>query len=113
MFTDSKSWIKTGKFPRIGICDLEVRDMESTQKHSIQCLLMANMINEKIFMAAWLWYWILMALGVINIVTWSLALFFPGRGLNFITNAILSGNGSNYEECCEAIEVCTHCSEFN
>lgn len=102
---DTKSWKRTGKFPRVGICDLEVRDMETTIKHSIQCVLMANLINEKIFMAAWLWYWILMGLGIYNIIKWSIVLFFPQRSYQHITRAIFSGNRMNYEEHQDAIEV--------
>lgn len=66
---------------------------------------MANMINEKIFLAVWWWLWILIACGARDLFQWLFFLFWPDRAFKFIFNSIIAGNAANEERILRDIEV--------
>ncbi|KAI6206376.1 Innexin [Aphelenchoides besseyi] len=90
------TWETTGLFPRITMCDFEVRAMgNQVVKHTVQCVLMANMINEKIFNGVWWWLSALIILGKMNLIHWLIVLFIPSKQLSFIEECVMEGNAMN------------------
>ncbi|KAI1716069.1 innexin domain-containing protein [Ditylenchus destructor] len=64
-----RSWMESGNFPRVTLCDFEVR-----------CVLVINIFNEKIFILIWLWFSILFVVTTLDAMYWfSISLFHRDR----------------------------------
>ncbi|KAF8386261.1 hypothetical protein PRIPAC_75403, partial [Pristionchus pacificus] len=58
-------WESSGFFPRVSVCDFEIRQMANIQKYSVQCVLVINM------------YAILFASSIFSIISWFFVMVFP------------------------------------
>ncbi|VDM40170.1 unnamed protein product [Toxocara canis] len=87
-----QSWETTGLFPRVTMCDFKVRDIGHRHHFTIQCVLMANMFNEKIFLGLWWWILILLTTTCLNFTYWIYIMFSSSSKYNFLEGLITLGH---------------------
>ncbi|MFH4973949.1 hypothetical protein AB6A40_000658 [Gnathostoma spinigerum] len=72
-----KVWQESPIFPRVIMCDFEVRRLGNIQRHTVQCVIMMNMINEKLYLFLWFWLLFVLICTVLNFVYTSFVLLTP------------------------------------
>ncbi|VBB27949.1 unnamed protein product [Acanthocheilonema viteae] len=86
--TNGTEWTTSGYFPRISVCDFTVRQVGNIQRYSVQCVLVINMFNEKIFVFLWFWYLFLVLCTTLSLFYWFIVLTCPCFGRWFISQSL-------------------------
>ncbi|VDK87808.1 unnamed protein product [Dibothriocephalus latus] len=85
----TRLWDHTGSFPRVALCDFELRRMGSNQhRYTIQCVLRVNIFNEKIYIFLWFWFFLISAVNLLSLLKWSYRILFKSVRLAFVRNLI-------------------------
>ncbi|KAL7080738.1 hypothetical protein ACQ4LE_000771 [Meloidogyne hapla] len=72
------AWERNGLFPRVSLCDFKIRMLNDLfANFTVQCVLMANYLNEKIFFVLYYWFALMTVLTFLNILRWFWLLFRP------------------------------------
>uniref|UniRef100_A0A1I7UFQ1 Innexin n=2 Tax=Caenorhabditis tropicalis TaxID=1561998 RepID=A0A1I7UFQ1_9PELO len=80
-----REWRDSGKFPRVTLCDFEIRVLGNVHRHTVQCVLVINMLTEKIFIFLWLWLTVLAIVTALNLIFWFIALVSNTCRENFVS----------------------------
>ncbi|VDN01264.1 unnamed protein product [Thelazia callipaeda] len=80
-----REWRDSGRFPRVTLCDFEIRVLGNVHRHTVQCVLVVNMFTEKIFLFLWLWLLLLSCGTAINLILWMLSLSLADWRHSFVT----------------------------
>ncbi|CAB3407339.1 unnamed protein product [Caenorhabditis bovis] len=67
---NNRHWQESGHFPRVAFCDITSRELGNIHNWTVQCVLMVNMFNEKIFIFVWFWLAAVLGLTAVNFVVW-------------------------------------------
>uniref|UniRef100_A0A914CAY9 Innexin n=1 Tax=Acrobeloides nanus TaxID=290746 RepID=A0A914CAY9_9BILA len=65
-----KPWSESGHFPRVTLCDFEVRYLANLNRYTVQCALLINILNEKVFAFFWCWYLVLVIITTFSALFW-------------------------------------------
>uniref|UniRef100_A0A915KVB9 Innexin n=1 Tax=Romanomermis culicivorax TaxID=13658 RepID=A0A915KVB9_ROMCU len=78
------NWEKSRMFPRVTLCDFKIRAMGNVQDYTVQCVLVINIFNEKIFMFLWFWYFMLLISAAVSLCYWLLIFAHPTTSRKFV-----------------------------
>ena len=89
LVNDNADDIKTSpRFPRVTLCDFQIRQMQNVQSWTVQCVLPINLFNEKIFLFLWFWLLVLCILSFISLCTSSYTMIFPLKRMTYIKKCL-------------------------
>jgi len=75
-----QDWTQSERFPRVTLCEFEIRRQSRLHNYVVQCTLTINLFNEKIFLFVWFWFVGLALVSIINFFQWLFrALYWPGQ----------------------------------
>nr|AFC34078.1 INX17 [Hirudo verbana] len=75
-----QKWEQSERFPRVTLCEFELRQQARVHYHIVQCALTINLFNEKIFVFVWFWFVFLVIITFINVLKWLFrSLYWPGQ----------------------------------
>ena len=72
------------RFPRVTLCDFQIRQLQNVQKWTVQCVLPINLFNEKIFLFIWFWLVMLCLLSSLSLCTNFYAIMVPIKRVQYI-----------------------------
>lgn len=72
------------RFPRVTLCDFQIRQMMNVQRWTVQCVLPINLFNSKIFLFIWFWLVFLCVSSLISLCSNLYASMFPARRIEFV-----------------------------
>lgn len=78
------SWKESPRFPRVTLCDFEIRQLQNLQRWTVQCVLPINLFNEKIFIFIWFWLFLIGVLTCCNYVSWLYHIIFKQNRVKYI-----------------------------
>uniref|UniRef100_A0A914QT18 Innexin n=1 Tax=Panagrolaimus davidi TaxID=227884 RepID=A0A914QT18_9BILA len=79
-----QSWKESEMFPRVILCDFEVRKLANIQNYTVQCVIMMNMINEKLYLFLYCWLLLVGIVTLCNFVYYIVILCLPYFRTSFI-----------------------------
>lgn len=72
-----REWQEAEVFPRVILCDFTVRVLAQMHTYTVQCVIMMNMINEKLYLFIYIWFLFLIALTLANFFYYLITLSIP------------------------------------
>ncbi|KAK6744430.1 hypothetical protein RB195_011251 [Necator americanus] len=103
-------WKETSVFPRVIMCDFQIRRLANLQRHTVQCVIMMNMINEKLYLFLYFWFFFLGIVTVINFFYFLVVMLLPAlRAKLVLLNMDADRNrGLSQNEMKRFIHECLH-----
>jgi len=65
------NWPLSERFPRVTLCDFEIRQLDNVHDYTVQCVLPINLFNEKIFLLIWFWLVFVAVATFVSLLQWT------------------------------------------
>ena len=62
-------------FPRITLCDFQIRELGERHYYTVECILVINIFIEKMYFLLWLWFWLLLLITIISTIQFIYLIF--------------------------------------
>lgn len=77
-------WKASPRFPRVTLCDFNLRQLNNKHRWTVQCVLPINLFNEKIFIFLWFWLLLVAVLTFINFFNWLYYIVFKENRVRYV-----------------------------
>lgn len=81
---NGKEWSGSIRFPRVTLCDFQIRQITNVQHYTVQCVLPINLFNEKIYIFMWFWIVFVSILNCYSLTNWMWHMLFPTSRVTFV-----------------------------
>lgn len=85
-------WEGSPRFPRVTLCDFDLRQLNNVQRWTLQCVLPVNLYNEAFFITLWFWYTIVTFLSLMNVLFTILGAILPYPRQSFVKKYLKMNN---------------------
>ena len=72
-------------FPRITLCDFQIRELGERHQYTVECILVINIFIEKMYFILWLWFWLLLIITIVDAIRFIYRMFLRHSRNRFIT----------------------------
>lgn len=83
------SWEASPRFPRVTLCDFQIRQMQNIQQFTVQCVLPINIFNEKLFIFIWFWLVLVSTLTCVSLLVSSARILLKTFYVEFVKKYLL------------------------
>ncbi|KAK2172383.1 hypothetical protein NP493_963g00068 [Ridgeia piscesae] len=91
-------WTAAARFPRVTLCDFQIRQMGTIHPHTVQCVLPINLFNEKIYIFLWFWMVFVATATCLSFLRWIWVLAFRYSRVRYIRKHLLIMNKLNRDD---------------
>ncbi|XP_055870422.1 innexin unc-9-like [Biomphalaria glabrata] len=78
-------WVDDVNFPRVALCDFQIRQLSNVQTYTSQCVLTLNIFLEKMFLVLWFLLAFMLAANLFSFTKWCYQLLSQRKRTEFIT----------------------------
>ncbi|KAK3083046.1 hypothetical protein FSP39_012546 [Pinctada imbricata] len=84
-----EDWTYSPRFPRVTLCDFEIRQLTNLQRWTVQCVLPINLFNEKMFIFLWFWLVLVAFLSTFSLIVNIYAFTFPQHRKSYVRKYLM------------------------